>query len=296
MNNKVDQKLLYFGYGSNLNFDQANKWGLSEEIFKPVFPAYLPDNSLNFNYFSKRWNGAALNITPNRGHYVTGYVYEIVKDALDLLDQKEGHPHIYCREKVVVLDIYGNEFDAFTYRVVPEHISDKFEPPNQEYFTTCEIGRNQFSISLEQLYLAAKNDKPRSCNFIFLYGTLMPGELNCGIWRGHRTIDYIEPARTNGILFDHGNYPGLSIGGEKYVRGDVIEFYDINTILDILDTFEGFKCFGNSDNLFRRTLLKCQIRGGRTKICWTYATTRFTDPIIKTYDWRNHKISNFDKI
>ena len=193
----------------------------------------------------------------------------------------------------MVLDNLGNEILAIAYRVTPEKISQTFEQPTDEYIRICETGRNELSISLDEFNLASRNSKPTPCNHLFFYGTLMTGEINCRVWSDHRIVGYMQPAKSRGVLFDHGHYPGLSIGGEEYVRGEVIEFYDIQTILRIIDTFEGFEDFGNSSNLFRRTLLKCHVGGGNSLTCWAYASTILTDPIIKTYDWRKHRPSNF---
>jgi gamma-glutamylcyclotransferase (GGCT)/AIG2-like uncharacterized protein YtfP len=99
---------------------------------------------------------------------------------------------------------------------------------------------------------------------LFVYGTLMPGELN------YRQIEkYVinhKPGTIEGILVDLGAYPAL-IEGEGRVRGDVFE---INAdALEITDRIEGY--YPNRDRclyLRQKTVVTLETKDEAT--AWTY--------------------------
>ena len=74
-------------------------------------------------------------------------------------------------------------------------------------------------------------------NQIFVYGTLKCGESN------HRLIadKYVEvrPAVTYGMLFDLGAYPAAWLRGNRHIYGEVFQFENVESILQVLDKLEG---------------------------------------------------------
>ncbi len=55
---------------------------------------------------------------------------------------------------------------------------------------------------------------------VFVYGTLRRGEAN-DINRLQPAPRHLGPARLRGLLYDLGPYPGLVLGGEAWVVGEV---------------------------------------------------------------------------
>ena len=289
-------KNYYFGYGSNLNLVEAETKGITQNMLVPYKKARLPDERLVFNFHSPSRDCGALNIELAKGNYVEGYLFEVPSgDGWRALDRKEGHPNYYRREKVIVLDEDGQEIEALTYRVIPERISD-FLAPSKEYLDICRQGRIRFGLQTKELELAAKNIRPKKCNVIFVYGTLMAGEVREGAWERikieTRHIDYMY-----GTLYDYGSYPGMILNTQGLIKGELVRTENIETALPIFDQIEGFESFGSKNNLFRRSLAKPLIGDEQGNLAWVYLTNRASaQKICPLYDWRNKKtFENFNK-
>lgn len=63
---------------------------------------------------------------------------------------------------------------------------------------------------------------PQVARYVFVYGTLRRGE--------QRDINRLQPApiymgggQTNGTLYDLGHYPGVRLGGPRWVQGEVYQ-------------------------------------------------------------------------
>ena len=147
---------LYFAYGSNLDAEDWSAFcaahGFDPNAQRPIGPAVLPGEALVFDYRSARRGCGALNIRPQEGAVVDGYLFEIEDWAA--LDLKEGHPHRYRRERVGVRDQAGRAVEAQTYRVVPA-MRTGLVPPSEHYLAICRAGRARYGLSLEGLEAAA---------------------------------------------------------------------------------------------------------------------------------------------
>ncbi|MES2413701.1 MAG: gamma-glutamylcyclotransferase family protein [Pseudomonadota bacterium] len=76
---------------------------------------------------------------------------------------------------------------------------------------------------------------PPADRYVFVYGTLRRGEER-DINRLHPAPEYVGKASMTGRLFDLGTYPGLVLGGEGAVQGEV---YRISAALErLLDEIE----------------------------------------------------------
>ena len=104
-----DENTLYFGYGSNLDWDDWQAWcedkKLRSDGLVEISPCWLPNYSMKFHYFSNsREGGAADVIETGRGHAVPGVLFSMNADALRAMDQKEGvKAGAYARRKVCLL-------------------------------------------------------------------------------------------------------------------------------------------------------------------------------------------------
>ena len=147
---------LYFGYGSNLDFEDWSAFcaerGFHPLVMRPVGPAVLEGEALVFDYHSSRRGCGALDLRPLPGGAVDGYLFEV--DDWAALDWKEGHPTRYRREPVVVRDPAGAPVAAQTYRVVPA-MRVGLVAPNARYLDVCRAGRARFGLSLAGLEAAA---------------------------------------------------------------------------------------------------------------------------------------------
>ena len=147
---------LYFGYGSNLDFDDWSVFcaerGFEPFVMRPIGPAVLGGEALVFDYHSSRRGCGALDLRSLAGGAVDGYLFEI--DDWTPLDVKEGHPTRYRREAVVVRDAAGAAVAAQTYRVVPA-MRVGLVAPNADYLAVCRAGRARFGLSLAGLEAAA---------------------------------------------------------------------------------------------------------------------------------------------
>ena len=143
----MEVQKFYFGYGSNLNFDDLRAWSngafpLSDFSF--VSKAWLADYRLAFTYHSKTRNGGVLDIVRETGSTVPGAIFKIAGSAAEMLRRKEGYPHVYDEIAVVVRTEAGTTIEAFAYQVkLP---SSSFVQPADEYVRVVRAGYRAFQV------------------------------------------------------------------------------------------------------------------------------------------------------
>ena len=281
----------YFAYGSNLN---AGDWeafcarsGFDPACMVPVKRVHLPDNTLVFDYYSSGRRGGAVNIARKIGAAVDGMLFLVTEAGWAALDTKEGHPIYYERETVHVIDEDGDAIEAQTYRVVPA-MRGAFHAPNKQYLDICLEGRRAFGLSVRDLESAAEDRPTRTIANVFVYGTLMRGEIRAHAWTD-RGAECVLLADVSGRLCDHVSYPGLVLDDHRRIRGEFIRFREIGPVLRALDAIEGFYGFGDSDNLFDRTLVMVHVGNNRLRQAWVYTVRDRTIPTIEEGDWRHSR-------
>jgi gamma-glutamylcyclotransferase (GGCT)/AIG2-like uncharacterized protein YtfP len=77
------------------------------------------------------------------------------------------------------------------------------------------------------------------CFRLFVYGHLRRGQVGHERLRLAQHTQWLGEARIHGRLYDLGDYPGLILGGEDVVRGEVIGFDDA-TLWALLDAYEEY--------------------------------------------------------
>jgi gamma-glutamylcyclotransferase len=97
--------MLYFAYGSNMNWQQMEDRCPSAHFFGV---ALLPDHSLAFTRKSINRGCGVADVLPTQGHNVWGVVYEITDRDIIKLDKSEGYmpgrqKNSYFRRESVVL-------------------------------------------------------------------------------------------------------------------------------------------------------------------------------------------------
>jgi gamma-glutamylcyclotransferase (GGCT)/AIG2-like uncharacterized protein YtfP len=289
------QTNLYFGYGSNLDRDDWGRFcqrrGFAPDCVTPVGPASLPDHALVFNYHSLRRGGGVLNVVPHPGSIVSGWLFRYDEEGLRALDVKEGVPHAYRREQVVVLDDAHEEHRVLTYRVIEEN-TKAFVTPASEYLSICRRARMTLGIDCTVLEEAACGRGGGACHSVFVYGTLMSGERRHDLWRDAPGLLEVAPAEVPGRLVDCGAYPGLApiLDADDRVRGELLRFETLGGLIDAMDAYEDFGGYGASGNQYRRIRIEAQTEQGESHHAWAYLYLAADGlPQIAGGCWRTHR-------
>ncbi|SDF66648.1 gamma-glutamylcyclotransferase family protein [Mucilaginibacter sp. P25] len=105
--------------------------------------------------------------------------------------------------------------------------------------------------------------------FLFVYGTLLqPGNEFAAYLNKH--CKFIGDGRIRGRLYDIGQYPGAVIGNteERYIYGSIFMMDDPETILKVVDDYEGIGELYNHHEYIRE---KVDIFTDNGDInCWMY--------------------------
>lgn len=278
---------LYFGYGSNLDAEDWERWcqarGLDPAGIRPVSPAILPDFQLAFDVFSRSRGGGVLDVVPCVGHGVDGILFEVSARGLAALDRKEGAPHFYRRHRCTAIVENGAAVAAFTY-VVGDGLRQGLVPPADAYLGVCRRGRERCGLDTACLESAAAGGLPPSpIRGIFVYGTLLAGGCRAASLTG-----VVSPAATTGTLVDLGSFPALIPGGEGRVEGEYVVPEDLTGTLRRLDTIEGAAPDCATGGFYRRTILPVEV-GGARHMAWAYVQDEaqaITLPRITSGSWR----------
>lgn len=105
---------------------------------------------------------------------------------------------------------------------------------------------------------------------LFVYGHLRRGQI------GHERLglahctEWLGAARVHARLYDLGDYPGLVLGGEDIVHGDVIAFDDA-ALWATLDAYEACDPDQPETSEYRRIEVDLLSEGGQA---WVYAFNR----------------------
>ena len=286
----MTQNRLYFGYGSNLDWNDwvqyceknnANPNGLKERE-----PAWLVGHHLKFHYHSRgRKGGAADVVSINDYHATPGALFDVDPDAWSTLVAKEGAPNYYEEKDVLVIDSNGRLREAVTFVVCHEKIKPDFQRPTDVYHGLIHNGLRERGLPVKGLEMAMQHafDTP-TINHLFVYGTLMSGQ---------KRFTQLEPfllsqhdATVQGQLHHLGGYPGMKLG-DGMVHGQLLELDNVEECLERMDSIEGFLGFGRNDSLFDRTIVHVETEQGRVW-AWTYvyAGDVGDESIIEDGRWR----------
>jgi len=293
---------LYFAYGSNLHAPDRRAWcarrGAPDLAQEELGPALLPDRRLIFDYRSASRRGGALDLAPAVGHVVEGQLFRIRPGGWALLDEKEGAREgegggrRYRRVAVWVFDREGRPVQATTYEVTEGRRETTFIEPRPEYVQLVREGLLSAGLSPAPLEAAARDQAPRSlAEGVFVYGTLLPGELrHAWITASGAALGPFRPATTPGLLYDLGAYPALvprpgsqgdTLGagpasaedGAAEVHGafaSVEQPERLEPLLLALDEVEGFYGYDDAGSLYLRGPVRVRPRGGAPVLAWTY--------------------------
>lgn len=217
------RRTYYFAYGSNLNPLQMERRCPGSFI---QGPGTLERFKLAFAGWSRSWNGPVATVVPSQG-ICQGLVYSITEEDLALLDQFEGYPSVYRRERFDVIMEDGSILRCWVYLHNSQTAMDR---PSQQYLGVIEKGYHDYGFDRSPLPVLSHER-------LFVYGTLRKGQVN------HRVLQRLDaiyvgdactvPAYT---MVDCGPYPAVMIGGRTAIRGEVFDL-PVSS-LPALDDFE----------------------------------------------------------
>ena len=279
--NKQITPMLYFGYGSNLDNEDWTKWchrrGRNPDGLKELGPAWIDGYYLTFDYYSGSRECGAANLkwlAPGRA-VTPGALFEIDKETLDALDQKEGHPNpkYYQRKIVTAYTADGKAHQAYTY--IHYASEDNLYPTSNEYEGFIRNGLERLDLTTEWLDSALDNVLKAKFDLVFVYGTLMEGMSRHNEMEGD--CKKVCKGTVQGELYHLGGYPGL-IPGEGIIHGEVYRAKDMFQVIQRLDWIEGA---GGDNPLFNRVIQQVETENGKV---WAY-----------TYHYAN-SVDSFERI
>lgn len=120
----MNEKRLYFAYGSNINLQQMAFRCPDAKVVKPVD---LHD------YFLTYCGGGVATVIPKEGAKVQGLMWEITPECEKSLDRYEGYPGYYHKKDVTVTDPEtGDEFTVMMYEMDEKYKMPAI--PSRAYF------------------------------------------------------------------------------------------------------------------------------------------------------------------
>ena len=284
---------LYFGYGSNLDWDDWKSWcekkNLRYDGLVEISPCWLPNYSLKFHYFSDgRKGGAADVVEIGRGHAVPGVLFRMNDVTREVMDRKEGTAvEAYERREVKVVLPNGTFVQAMTYCVTEKSREERFIQPTNTYTNLIKQGLEKRKLPIGELKNAIENFSPSyPIEKIFVYGTLMNGEI-----RNSTLMEYSngegKPASTTGSMLNLGDYPGMIAGNEGVIHGEVYQIDQVYLTLQTLDSIEGFYGYDSTHSLFTRTIVRIHTEQGH-EWAWTYVYNKENNreyEVIESGNW-----------
>ena len=286
---------LYFGYGSNLDWDDWKSWcekkNLRYDGLVEISPCWLPNYSLKFHYFSDgRKGGAADVVETGRGHAVPGVLFRMNDVTLEVMDRKEGtEVEAYERRNIKVILPNGTFVDAMTYCVTQKSREERFIQPTNTYSNLIKQGLEKRKLPIGELKNAIEDFSPSyPIEKVFVYGTLMHGEIRNPTLMSS-SIGEPQPATSRGVMLNLGDYPGMIAGDEGIIQGEVYQIDQVYPTLQTLDAIEGFYGYDSPHSLFTRTIVQIDSEHG-PEWAWTYVYNQqegeeFTK--VDSGDWRN---------
>ena len=129
--------------------------------------------------------------------------------------------------------------------------------------------------------------------FVFFYGSLITGQSGREELPGiEKMISLISQASVAGTLFDLGDYPGLILGDQGLVFGEVYRIHreSAQQLLDRLDIFERFDPTNRSESLFIRQIVRL-VEPSIDAWLYTYNQDTHGHSIVASGQWKTYRQS-----
>ena len=113
-------------------------------------------------------------------------------------------------------------------------------------------------------------------DYLFVYGSLMPGRAPAAIAETAARLRPIGAAAVEGRLYDLGEYTGAvhNGGARGMIPGHVLELPGDESVLKSLDAYEGCDPHDPRKSLFVRRRTTARFDDGRELDCWIYVYNR----------------------
>jgi len=259
----------YFGYGSNLDFQDWSEWctkrGALPNGLVEYERAFLPNYSIKYSHYSVTREAGAANLCDNKhglcGTY--GVLFTVDDNCLSLLDDKEGHPRHYRKTDVVVITESGKHVEAITY-ISSKYDDESFFLPTDYYHRLIYRGLLDRNMPTTGIELARQDIENSNIGFIIAYGTLKRGQQRENLMPG----DFVSNGYIKGDLYDLGPYPGL-VDGDGRVLCEVYSTTNLVDDVRLLDRIEGTDL---TPPLYERRLIPVECDDGKLRygICYLY--------------------------
>ena len=143
--NRALRTMLYFAYGSNMDFGQMRKRCPSAIT---ITRASLLGHRLAFTRFSEERQGGVADAVQDRGSVVEGVVYEISDDDAARLDKCEGvSENCYKRIQVRITLPAGEIIEAYAYKATEQGLFQ----PSKAYMQHLITGAKYHVLSPEYI-------------------------------------------------------------------------------------------------------------------------------------------------
>lgn len=159
--------MFYFAYGSNMNWDDLDKW-CEKKGRAPIDPtsiaaaAVLKDYRLVFNHYSNSRGGGALNISRSPADEVFGVLFTLSDEDFQKIKEKEGTAYKPYPVNISFTD--GRVVGARTFKAKD---SRELFPPTDEYLEIVLAGVEYFNLGekcLVRIKKAAQEARKRASN------------------------------------------------------------------------------------------------------------------------------------
>lgn len=110
--------------------------------------------------------------------------------------------------------------------------------------------------------------------YVFVYGTLKKGGYYSESFDERRVSSV--PAVVKGTLYDLRSFPGLVLGGNSAVHGELHRYRDIVAVIRHMDGIEGHRGRGRKSNLYDKNVVEVETQDGKKvkAIVYTLNTQR----------------------
>ncbi len=106
--------------------------------------------------------------------------------------------------------------------------------------------------------------------YLFVYGTLLKQKNEYANYLRAHCVLYGN-GYFNGLLYNVGEYPGAieALNSDDMVHGKIYQMLNVNAVLKVLDSYEGFGEQEQQPNEFIRKLINVNTPGTNLT-CWVY--------------------------
>ncbi len=124
--------------------------------------------------------------------------------------------------------------------------------------------------------------QPKTCNKLFVYGTLRSKHKNSYSLFLRRNSEFVGKGYFFGQLYDVGYYPGAVYepGCDEKVFGDILFLKEPAKILEKLDAYEGLGTSNPFPYEYRREVISV-CHNDQTMWCWAYLYNHPVERLMK---------------